>query len=531
MGKISSQYKVLVTTSGVGARLGELAKYTNQSLVRLLKKPILSHIVESYPKDIEIVITLGYFGELVKEFLLLAYPERKFTFVPVDHYQGPGSSLVYSMLCAKKHLQCPFIFHAGDTVVMEEVPTPLTQNWCGGFKGQPNANYRSFIELDDKILAFRDKGAVDFDYLHIGLVGIKDFEQFWQAAEELYRQNPNNTALGDVAVLDTMIHKNIAFAPKEFRTWLDIGNLEALIDARQKLGDYLINLDKADQATFIFDEDFVIKFMADERAVSERVTRVQYLGDLVPEILGQTLHFYKYKFVQGRLYSRIVTPGDFKNFLNWAKVHLWTEQKEVSDAQFQKICLKFYKDKTIKRLNQFYEQTGIKDEAVVINGQKVPSLNEVLKQVDFYKLSLGKQAGFHGDFILDNIIRTPNAYVLLDWRQNFGGLVKTRDQYYDLAKLNHNLTINHDIVFQNLYAVKVRGTVVTCDIMRSENLVACQKVLWDFIDKEGYDLNKVQVLTAIVWLNMAPLHHHPYNYFLYYFGRLNLWKALQMSSL
>jgi NDP-sugar pyrophosphorylase family protein len=55
-----ANYKVLITTSGVGQRLGDLTKYTNQSLVRLLKKPILSHIVESYPKDVELVVLKSF---------------------------------------------------------------------------------------------------------------------------------------------------------------------------------------------------------------------------------------------------------------------------------------------------------------------------------------------------------------------------------------------------------------------------------------------------------------------------------------
>lgn len=520
-------YKVLITTSGAGARLGELATHTNPSLVRLLKKPILSHIVESYPREIEIVVTLGYFGNLVKEFLLLAYPERKFTFVEVDKYQGEGSSQGYSMLCAKEYLQCPFIFHAGDTVITESVSDPLQNNWCGGFKGGASEDYASFIELDEKVLSFNYKGVTDFDYLYVGLAGIKDYEKFWQVLSEVYNQDKNDSRLGDVQIMGKLIKEGLEFVPKEFKTWLDLGNLEALMQARKKMGDYLVNLDKPEEATFVFDEDFVIKFMADEKSVRERVERAKNLKGLVPEITGSSRNFYKYKYVSGRLYSRAVTPSDFAKFLDWAKTNLWKEAVEADEKEFQSACLDFYKNKTLKRIERFYELTGIKDDFTTINGEDIPPLEEVFKKIDFQWLSQGRQGGFHGDFILDNIIKNPDSYVLLDWRQNFGRFLKVGDQNYDLAKLNHNLTVNHDIVFNNLYSVKVRGKVVLCDIMRSENLVACQKVLWDFIEREAYDLKKIKFLTSLAWLNMAPLHHHPYNYFLYYFGKLNLWKNLQ----
>ena len=44
------EFKVLITTSGLGSRLGELTDYTNKSLVRINDKPSLSHIIESYDK-------------------------------------------------------------------------------------------------------------------------------------------------------------------------------------------------------------------------------------------------------------------------------------------------------------------------------------------------------------------------------------------------------------------------------------------------------------------------------------------------
>lgn len=521
---VKLKYKVLITTSGVGQRLGELTKHTNQSLVTLVKKPILSHIMEAYPSEVEVVVTLGYFGGLVKEFLQLAYPKRKITYVDVKNYNGPGSSMGYSMLQAKKHLQCPFIIHAGDTVVMQEIPQPL-ENWVGGAKGVSTVNYRSFTELDEKVYNFNDKGATDFDFLHIGLVGIKDYEKFWQALEGIYRQNPQDHSLGDVPVLQSLIRSGVSFAPKEFRSWLDIGNIDALISARKRLGDPLVNLDKTDEATYIFDHS-VIKFISNPKVVANRVKRAKLLGRLVPALESSSKHYYRYRFVQGRLYARSVTPVDFKLFLDWAEKNLWKKAREANKGEFEKICRKFYEEKTLKRVKQFYELTGIKDEETVINGEVVPKLEDILAQIDFNWLARGLQSSFHGDFILDNILRTADGYKLLDWRQDFGGLLKAGDRYYDLAKLNHNLTVNHDVVFRNQFTIRVRGNTVTCDILRPQILVDCQKILWDFAEQKGYNLKKIKVLTALIWLNSAPLHHHPYNLFLYYFGKLNLWKIL-----
>jgi len=66
------KFKVVITTSGVGSRLGKITDYTNKCLVRVGKKPAISHIIESYPKETDFVITIGYFGNQVKDFLEIA---------------------------------------------------------------------------------------------------------------------------------------------------------------------------------------------------------------------------------------------------------------------------------------------------------------------------------------------------------------------------------------------------------------------------------------------------------------------------
>ena len=128
-----ADHKVLITTSGIGSRLGKLTDFTNKSLVRIGDKPAISHIIEYYPKDTSFIITLGHFGSYVKEFLKLAYPNRDFTFIKVDNFEGEGSSLGHSILQAKSELQCPFIFHASDTILTDSDTIPnLEHNWCAG---------------------------------------------------------------------------------------------------------------------------------------------------------------------------------------------------------------------------------------------------------------------------------------------------------------------------------------------------------------------------------------------------------------
>jgi hypothetical protein len=224
--------------------------------------------------------------------------------------------------------------------------------------------------------------------------------------------------------------------------------------------------------------------------------------------------------------SEVAQPYSLQQLLTWAEDRLWRPTREVSRSQFQQICLSFYRDKTCDRLADFTSSRSIVDETLTINGTNVPAALELLERVDFKGLADAEQTFFHGDFILDNILKTKNGFCLLDWRQNFGGLLRAGDKYYDLAKLNHNLTVNHGIVNSQQFFIKVKRRVVECDIMRHQTLVQCQEELDRFMLQHNYDRRKVKLLTALIWLNMAPLHEHPLDLFLYYFGRLNLWYIL-----
>ena len=215
-----------------------------------------------------------------------------------------------------------------------------------------------------------------------------------------------------------------------------------------------------------------------------------------------------------------------KQLISWADKNLWL--RDLPEVKFTNHCRYFYDTKTRKRIDAFLKKYGSNGEHV-INGIKVPPINKLLANVPWNFLCDAKSHQFHGDFILDNIIIQPDGHFkLLDWRHEFGdGLLESGDVYYDLAKMNHNLTVNHDIVCRDLYEIKIQKDNVRCDILRKDNLVKCNKVFIEEIEKLGYNVNKVEMLTGIVWLNMAALHHRPFDEFLFYYGKLKLHTAME----
>ncbi len=516
-------YKVLIPTSGIGSRLGDITKYTNKSLVKIGKRPAISYIIEKYPVKTEFVITLGYFGNHVEEFLRMSYPERNFTFVNVDKFEGPGSSLGYSILQAKDELQCPFIYNACDTINFEKVVEP-DENWVMGYKTNDLSQYDSYnITADKKVSVMFDKGEFSSDFAYIGLIGVFDYNSFWNELDSLYNSDENNSKLSDFWCVKSLIDKEELFSHIESKNWYDIGNVKALQQARKEFPDKFPILDKSNESIYLFD-DFVIKFFSDEKIARNRVERSKYLKGLTPNVLEYGKHFYKYEYVEGDLYSDVALPNDFSNFLDWCKQNLW-KNTDYDINDFRNLCFDFYIKKTNSRIKDFLKEK--KDERITINGISIPPINEIISLIDTNWLCDSNPTNFHGDLILDNIIKTTDGYCLLDWRQDFGGKINVGDMYYDLAKLNHNLTVNHDIINSDLFSISKKNGEIIVDINRKQTLVECQSLFHNWIVESGYDLKKVKILTSIIWLNMSPLHHKPFDEFLFYFGKYNLYKELK----
>ena len=151
-------YKVVIPTAGTGSRLDRLTKYLNKSLVSLAYRPVLSHLIDQFPKDCVFVIVLGYKGHLVRDFLKIAYPKRTFQFTTVDPYIGPNSGLGRSLLCSEKFLQEPFVFISCDTLVKESIPAPKV-NWMGYHKVKNVKSYRTLEIVNQRIYKIFEKGA------------------------------------------------------------------------------------------------------------------------------------------------------------------------------------------------------------------------------------------------------------------------------------------------------------------------------------------------------------------------------------
>lgn len=528
---ISEECKVVITCSGLGSRLGEYTEYTNKSLVRVGNKAVISHIIDSYSKDTNFVITLGHYGDHVKQYINIAHPNLKVEFINVENYCGKGSSLGRSLYSVKEVIGSSFIFNACDTITDGIIPTNKENNKVWAVSSKNNSSfYRTIQRTGFSVGSILEKGeSVSDSPVYIGKCFIKDASSFWKNLEVILSKN-NSSDISDCHVINRMLkYDNKAFDIQYASFWYDIGNLDDLKATRSIMGDDINVLDKYNESIF-FINDYVIKFFNDELVLKNRVKRSKILKDCTPPITNYSKNFMKYKRAPGDILCNYKSLDDklVYKLLDYSNNCMWQKSKKMIDGQsMNNLCKKFYIEKTKKRVNMFTSARNISDTTNIINGIKIKSVDALLNDACQLGLLSGNIGNFHGDFILENIIYNDSKFTFIDWRQDFGGEIYVGDIYYDLSKLNHNINFNHAIIRNGGFTFEIDSdNSISVDLLCSHKLLSAKKGLIDFCKDNKLSMKKIEMITGIIWINMAPLHDKLLGDFLFYFGKLQLYKSI-----
>jgi choline kinase/thiamine kinase-like enzyme len=507
------KHQVLIPCAGTGSRLFEETKYINKALVHLNNKPIITHILEKFSKECQFIIAVGYKSKDLIDYLSIAHSDLDIIIEEIDKYDGPNSSLGYSLSKTLKHINQPFIFTSCDTLVKDKIPFP-DRDWIGYSKIEDSSNYAT-INFDDNVTkSLNKKLESDSKNAYIGLAGINDYKLF----KSLAKDNPKKFFEEAECY---PISKNISsYKPFEF-SWFDTGNIPSLNETRRNFTKKkLYNILEKEEEKIWFTEDKVIKFSNNTEFIKNRVQRAEFLDSFIPQIIDVKDNMYSYKFVEGEVLSSKVNLDLFEKLLN--KLKKFWEVKALTKSQknnFQQLCYEFYKDKTFARVEKFISMYPYSDKDIKLNDKFVNSPYSNLDKIDWSYLSNGVAVNFHGDLHFENIILTKkNEFVFLDWRQSFNSELKYGDIYYDLSKLLHGILLPHSIVSKGEYTITESEQSVETKINIPDENKKIAAYFEQWCNENNFDFKKVKLICSLIYLNIASLHHHPYSKFLFYYG-------------
>ena len=373
------------------------------------------------------------------------------------------------------------------------------------------------VDGSGNILDFVGVGTNGYDNAFIGLASIWDYDIFWNELE-------TKMISGELVAAFTDSKKYPSFKAKPLK-WLDTGNLDDLSRTREYFKDQPLSLFKVtDEITY--KENKFIKFNPDTTFIVNKSKRADALKGLVPAGFSSTKHFISYDWEAGNTLYESDSALLYKSFLDMFSEVIEKAEKYKGDRE---LFEKFYVEKTLQRRERFVGKFGTRyfTERYEVNGVKYDSLENILKKVNtvcLYDSTL--YTLFHGDLQFDNIVYCPETqkFTYIDWRESFGGSAKGGDLYYDLAKLYGGSIIPYNLMKKEDSIKLSEGTtVVEYSYKVTDSLMHFRGDYEKWIVEKGYNLQKVKLITAFIFLNMSPLHDEK-------FGKMLWFKSIELFN-
>ena len=516
-------FKFCILAAGRGTRNSSL-NGLHKALLPVSNRPVISVILDRVPKHVPIVVAVGYKKEQIISYLQHVHPERHFSFVAIDNYDGPGSGPGLSLLQCRQLLECPFIFTSVDTIDDEDVLfTSVEKNWVGVSRTNDKAGSYCLVGLDDRTKLVNNffYGNHEDPLAFTGIAAIYDHGVFWESLSKKDLIKNEHQVLNGFSDLGKIFPRKVE--------WIDTGNDAAYADARRKYPNDVV-IEKDNEVLFI-DNGKVVKYFSDEDKLRQRVKRTLSLPAGCPKVAQINENMFCYDYVDGVTLSNVHDEKILRTFLH-NYYDQFSSTVSYEKDRFIKDCDKMYREKTQKRIKSF---SGSElDLITTINGVSVPSITTLVEKIDWeaiYQKALPRF--FHGDLQPENILVTPdNQFLYIDWRESFGQSTSIGDMYYDLGKLYHALLISNQLVMKSCYSLQVNYKQNTAEIsyLLKDNLLVLQKALSDFCKKQDLDYNHIRLLGILNYLNIAGLYGDfrdgDYGKFLFLLGKKMLCQLL-----
>ena len=371
------------------------------------------------------------------------------------------------------------------------------------------------IDSNDNIISFSEKSKKGYDYAFIGIASIWDYSVFWKELEE-------NMENGELVHAFNNLKSYPSFKAKKLK-WLDTGNLDDLNTTKVYFNDKPLSLSKV-TGEITYKEDRFIKFNPNPNLIVNLSKRAKKLKGLIPNNFKQTKSFIAYDWAPGKTVYNYNSLKVYKKFLRFFENILDKSKLKIIT---KKAVDEFYINKTQSRKQNFIDKYGKRylKNKFIINGLSYDSMESILSKIDYSSLyDSSTYSNFHGDLQFDNIIynEDDDNFTYIDWRESFAGNTEEGDIYYDLSKLYGGLLMSYNLMKkEDLLKYEEGESLINFSYKEEKSLLEFKIYYENWIQERGYDLNKIRLITALIYLNMSTLHDEK-------FGKILWFKSIEM---
>jgi len=105
--------QAVILAAGVGKRMQPLTLERPKPLIEVAGKPLIKHVIDALPKEIdEVIVVIGYKGDMIKEALGESYGSRKITYV----FQWMPAGTAHSLSIARPFIKGRFMLLNADDI-------------------------------------------------------------------------------------------------------------------------------------------------------------------------------------------------------------------------------------------------------------------------------------------------------------------------------------------------------------------------------------------------------------------------------
>ena len=500
--------------------MGDSGQSVPKALLPVAGKAAITHIFEKFPKNTRFILAIGFKGHLLREYVQIAHPDLRVDFVNVDPYSGPNSGPGASLKACQNLLKEPFFVVCSDTLWDEEIPLDAQYSWVATapISIKDSSNYCVVISDSSKVIDFQDKKVLPGQgecSAFIGLFFVHDVNEFFSALS-LKKQICGEHQLSEG--LMGLCEKGL-LREHQVESWVDIGTSDKYSKANRSEE---VDMSKIGEFIYIFNGQ-VIKFYENSKIVKDRVQRSRLANGLLPAIVSNTDHFYSYSYIPGETLYEVRDSSVTELLLNTLKDKLWSLD-QLENFEIGSLCEDFYAKKTNERLSQFRKRYPISNSEKRMNGRNIPLVEELLRAFPWQTLNTGRPAFIHGDLQFGNVIyeKEKSEFQFIDWRQDFGGSLEVGDLYYDLAKLYSGWLVDLKAVQRGQYDFSQSKDEIDVRMPQIHDFSEHKRKLLKFSNEHGLSFEKIELIAALILINIAPLYLSDLSKALFAQGQIHL---------
>ena len=421
----------------------------------------------------------------------------------------------------------PVIINFGDTIVLDNI-----------FNNQADSFFYSEDYISDKwtyfdlnngeITSIYDKREEKINNLQKGKLFVGVFylsdPLFFKTCIECSKKAINIKVSTFYSALQ-LYSKKYPLTPIKTDSWFDIGHTDKYFNSKLEVKAREFNHIKIDKnrGMLIKTSEDKEKFIGEIKWYLKLPSDIEYVR---PRIFSYSTN-YSTPYISMEYYAyhtvhELFLNGDL-DIQQWEKIFKRIKfviqdfkRYSVNDDNIVFSLEDMYLSKTIKRFNKLKKDTRFEiffQGPIFVNGIQYKSLKEIINEL---KIAIPERLYdikefniIHGDLCFANMMVDSNfSFIkLIDPRGKFGSYDIYGDPRYDLAKLFHSVDGKYDYIIKGLFDLKYAENRIDFSIQdKDRDLNLYQVFIEVFKDEVGDDLKKIELIEALLFLSMVPLH-------------------------